>query len=121
MRPAWSEWSTTSLANAIKYSPDGGPVRVRVSREPVHVGARDQEWAVVSIQDVCIGIPSGNLPLVFEHFHRGRNIGTSVDGTGIGLSGAKQLVEQHGGRIEIASEEGRGTLVRVWLPLGEGS
>jgi NtrC-family two-component system sensor histidine kinase KinB len=102
------------LSNAIKYSPDGSAIEVVLAREE-HAGAA---WAVLTVQDHGIGIPAADLPRIFERFRRGRNVADRVPGTGIGLSGVKRTVEQHGGTIRIASQEGRGTTVTVRLPLG---
>lgn len=74
-------------------------------------------WAIVSVQDRGIGIPPEDLPHIFERFHRGRNVGRETLGTGVGLSGARQIVEQHGGTLEVASEEGVGSTFTVRLPL----
>jgi signal transduction histidine kinase len=74
-------------------------------------------WALVSVEDRGIGIPQEDLPHIFERFHRGRNVGCERLGTGIGLSGAKQIVEKHGGTIEVTSEEGAGSTFTVRLPL----
>jgi signal transduction histidine kinase len=64
-----------------------------------------------------MGIPSKDLPYVFDHYHRGENVAEIISGTGIGLSGAKQIVEQHGGAISVVSSEGDGSTFTVRLPL----
>ena len=104
------------LENAIKYSADG---------DEVVVGARVEErgaerWAAITISDRGIGIPAADLPHVFERFHRGSNVSREIAGSGIGLSGARQIVEQHGGTIEIQSTEGEGSAFTVRLPLDGG-
>jgi signal transduction histidine kinase len=100
------------LTNAIKYSPQGGPVRIQVER-----GADDaMPHALLMVQDEGIGIPAGDLSQIFERYRRGRNVG-KIAGTGIGLTGAKQIVERHGGAIDVASTEGAGTRVTISLPL----
>lgn len=101
------------LANALKYSPVGEPVTVRISQEDNSGSA----WAVLKVQDRGIGIPAAELPLIFEPFHRARNVTSSVRGTGLGLWGCRTIVEQHGGAITITSGEGDGTTVKVRLPL----
>jgi signal transduction histidine kinase len=103
------------IANAIKFSPEGGDVRVTVTREPQAGG--DGAWAVVRVQDRGVGIPAADLPHVFERFYRGTNVAGRITGTGIGLATARQIVEQHGGRIDVASDEGRGSTFSVRLPL----
>ncbi|MDQ2655611.1 MAG: ATP-binding protein [Chloroflexota bacterium] len=101
------------LANAIKYSPAGGVVTVRVSRE----GQGANAVGIVTISDAGMGIPADDLPHIFERFHRGRNVQGRIAGTGLGLWGSHRIVERHGGTIEIASIEGNGTTVTVRLPL----
>jgi signal transduction histidine kinase len=97
------------LLNAIKYSPDGGDVAVTV--------VRDGGWAVMAVRDSGMGIPAADLPRIFERFHRGANVTRKISGTGIGLAGSKQIVEQHGGSIEVDSREGGGSTFTVRLPL----
>jgi PAS domain S-box-containing protein len=97
------------LSNAVKYSPDGGAVVVRVGR--------DDGWAVLSVQDQGIGIPAADLPQLFERYHRARNVVGRMRGAGIGLTGARQIVEQHGGTIAVESREGIGSTFTVRLPL----
>jgi PAS domain S-box-containing protein len=99
------------LSNAVKYSPDGGEIVVTVGRE---AGARGMA-AVVKVSDPGVGIPATDLPYIFERFHRARNVLGRFGGTGIGLAGARQIVQEHGGRIEVQSEEGRGTTFTVHL------
>ena len=100
------------LGNAVKYSPLGGDVVVRIEREV----DEDGDWAVLSVIDAGLGIPSEDLPRVFEPFHRGGNVGR-IGGTGIGLFGARRIVEQHGGTISANSAEGKGATFTVRLPL----
>jgi signal transduction histidine kinase len=97
------------LSNAIKYSPLGGDVCV-------HLGTQGR-WAVLTVQDHGVGIPAADLPHVFERFHRAANVAGHIKGTGLGLAGARHIVEQHGGSIELESQEGLGTTVTVTLPL----
>jgi len=105
---------TNLLANAVKYSPAGGSVRVGVGWE---VDDGCTEWAWLMVEDEGIGIPEADLHRVFERFHRGANVGP-IWGTGIGLALVRQVVEQHGGTIAITSTEGAGTAVTLRLPLG---
>jgi signal transduction histidine kinase len=101
------------LSNAIKYSPHGGEVRVTVGKEPGPTGP----WAVVAVRDAGLGIPAADLPRVFERFHRGGNVVGRIGGTGIGLAGARSIVERHGGTISVESQEGAGSAFTVRLPL----
>jgi len=97
------------LSNAIKYSAIPGEVDVVVRRE--------DDWAVLSVRDRGVGIPAGDLPKVFERFYRGRNVTDRVRGSGIGLAGARAIVEQHGGTIAVESREGEGSTFTVRLPV----
>jgi signal transduction histidine kinase len=99
------------LSNAIKYSPKGGEVVVSLAR----IGPDGEAWAELRVTDHGIGINEADLPHVFDRFFRGRNVGLEMSGSGIGLAGVKQIVEQHGGSISIESEEGQGTTVTVLL------
>jgi signal transduction histidine kinase len=99
------------VANAVKYSPDGGEISVQIERlEP-------EGWAVLQVSDQGIGIPDADLPRIFEGAHRGGNVVGRINGTGMGLPSVRQTVEQHGGTVAVESWEGRGTTVMVWLPL----
>lgn len=100
------------LDNAVRYTPEGGRVRVDVSA--------DNGTAVLTVADSGIGIPSRDLPRIFERFYRvDRARSRDTGGTGLGLSIARHVAQQHGGRIEAHSELGRGTTFRVRLPLVE--
>lgn len=97
------------LANAVKYSPAGGKITVVVKEEG--------HWAIVAVHDEGIGIPAADLPHIFERFHRASNVPGQVEGTGIGLASAYQIVAQHGGAITVTSTEGAGSIFTVRLPL----
>lgn len=101
------------MSNAVKYSPAGGRITVTVDR--IEDGAETR--AVLSVSDRGIGIPADDLPSIFERFHRGINVEGSISGTGIGLTAVRRIVEQHGGVIEVRSEEGAGSTFTVLLPL----
>jgi heavy metal sensor kinase len=97
------------LDNAIKYTPGGGNVEVRVEAQD---GA-----AVVTVHDTGEGIPPEQLPRVFDRFYRvDKARSRSEGGTGLGLSIAQSIAVAHGGRIELASTLGQGTTCTVWLP-----
>lgn len=97
------------IGNAVKYSPDGGEIIVRL--------ARDGDAALLSVRDTGMGIPADDLPHIFDRFYRGANAITTTSGTGIGLSTARQIVERHGGAITAASIEGKGSTFVIRLPL----
>jgi len=103
------------ISNAIKYSPGGGRITVRLSRQRDDAG---DDWAVIEVADEGIGIPATDLPHIFEHYRRGANVQDRIVGSGIGLAGVRQVVEQHGGTAIVRSKEGRGTTIRLRLPVG---
>ena len=79
----------------------------------------DHAWAVVAVTDHGIGVRAADLPRLFERFHRGSNVTGRIAGAGIGLAGAKQIVEQHGGTIAATSVEGAGTTLTLRLPIAD--
>jgi two-component system OmpR family sensor kinase len=100
------------LANAVKYTPQGGIVFVAIKK----VGEQVQ----TVIEDTGPGIPAKDLPHIFERFYRGDKARTrSSDGSsfGLGLSIAYWIIKNHNGRIEVKSKEGSGTTFSIWLPL----
>jgi signal transduction histidine kinase len=103
------------LSNAVKYSPAGGDVCVTVGCE-TDAGRR---WAAIRVTDQGIGIPAEDIPHVFEAFRRAGNVAGVVRGTGLGLAGAREVVEQHGGRIGVESREGHGSTFTVHIPLDD--
>ena len=94
------------LSNAVKYSPVSGKISFEVD-------CTNQDLTF-QIKDQGIGIPSEDQPRLFEPFFRAKNVG-SVSGTGLGLSIVKRLVELHGGRVEVHSQVGLGTIFTVIL------
>jgi len=99
------------LANAIKYSPQGGSITARLAI----CGA----GALLAIEDCGIGIDDQDLAHVFDRFHRGVNVPHAVPGSGLGLTSVKQIVDQHGGTVTVENRAGGGATVSVWLPLEE--
>ena len=98
------------VENAVKYSPDGGEVHVKVQCE--------NGQAYLLVCDNGIGIPAEDLPHVFDRFYRGRNVDDRrFAGMGLGLFICRGIVEQHGGRIWATRNERRGTTMHVLLPL----
>jgi len=95
------------LSNALKYSPNSEVVYFQV-----HRGAKQTVFEVI---DQGIGIPSAEIPHLYESFHRASNVG-NIPGTGLGLSIVKKSVEMHGGSIDVVSEAGLGTRFTVTLP-----
>jgi hypothetical protein len=95
------------LGNAIKFTPEGGRVRLRV--------ARSGDEVLVSVADNGIGISRSDLPHVFERFWRSQD--SKEKGAGLGLSIAYGIIEAHGGRIWAESELGVGTKMTFALPV----
>jgi signal transduction histidine kinase len=97
------------LSNALRYTDAGGRVRL-------HVGRRGG-YAVVEVSDTGIGIAEDELRRVFDRFWRSdRSRSRATGGSGIGLAVVRELVEAHGGEVDVESALGRGTLFRVMLP-----
>jgi PAS domain S-box-containing protein len=102
------------LSNAIKYSPAGGAVRLEVES----FQREGATWARLRVTDVGIGVTEKDRATIFEWFARGRNARKSgISGIGIGLAGVRNIVEQHGGSISVASVESKGSTFMVELPL----
>jgi two-component system sensor histidine kinase GlrK len=100
------------LSNALKFSPEGGVVKVQMKPDP-QAGVLE-----VTVSDTGPGIVPEDLPHIFERFYQGRTKGKrTAGGSGLGLALAKKVVEAHGGRIWIESEKGKGATVRFILRL----
>lgn len=98
------------IDNAIKYTPQGGSIIVRLLR-------RDA-LAHIEVQDTGYGIPADSLPKLFQEFYRVHTKDTEhIEGTGLGLSLVKAVITAHRGRIWVESEEGKGSTFFVELPL----
>lgn len=98
------------VGNAVKFSPENGVVEVGVS------AAQDGGEVLFQVRDHGPGIPAGEQPLVFHKYYRAAGVRDRVDGAGLGLSIAKEIVEAHGGRIWLESEPGRGCAFFFTLP-----
>jgi len=117
------------LHNAVKFTPDGGEIRVEAraisvggdhgdASGGVPAGHPPGEWLLVSVADSGVGVPPQDLPRIFERFYKVDRARTrNSSGTGLGLAIAKHLVEGHGGRIWADSEEGRGSTFSFTLPV----
>lgn len=98
--------------NAIKFTPQGGKVRVSVQRQDEHLA--------ISVSDTGIGIPSEEIPRIFERFYRVPQPDRQVPGTGLGLAIVKEIAAIYGGTVQVESELGRGTTFTVLLPTADG-
>ena len=97
------------LINAIKFSPDGGTVIVRIREDPGQVN--------VDVSDTGIGIPADKLDRLFDRFYRAsESEDKPIAGTGLGLSIVKAIVEAHGGQVAVESQEGQGSTFSFSLP-----
>ncbi|MGL4553266.1 MAG: sensor histidine kinase, partial [Gemmataceae bacterium] len=107
---------TNLLNNAAKYTPEGGRVEVRATREGAGPG---QECVVVRVRDTGVGVSPELLPGLFDLFaQESRSLERSRDGLGIGLALVRALVELHGGTVAVHSDGvGRGTEFTVRLPV----
>ena len=98
------------LSNAVKYTPSGGHIRLSACAVP---GNRVR----ITVEDDGVGIPAADVPRLFERFYRvDKARSRAAGGTGLGLAIAKEIVEQHEGKIALASEYGKGTTVTITLP-----
>jgi signal transduction histidine kinase len=98
------------VSNALRYTPDGGTIALRA--ETMQEGVR------ISVSDTGAGIPADDLPFIFDRFWKGNPARTREGGvgSGLGLAIARQLVQAHGGRINVASKPGQGTTFIIELP-----
>src|SRR5215470_4672546 len=96
------------LSNAVKFTPEGGQVDVRAS-------LRDQDL-VVLVADTGVGVPAEDRERIFDSFQQGARPSGQVEGTGLGLTLSKRILELHGGRIWVESEPGQGSTFGIALP-----
>ena len=106
----WEKVVSNLLSNALKFT-FAGEIAVSLRGLPKH--------AELVVRDTGVGIPSDELPHVFERFHRVRDSrGRTHEGAGIGLALVDELVRRHHGRVRVASTVGEGTTFTVWMPAG---
>ena len=103
------------LSNALKYTPDGGTIRLRLT---VNSSSAGPQYVEIKVKDTGPGIPSSVIPSLFDRFQQGpTKTETGQSGTGIGLALVKALVDQHHGHIRVESEVGFGSEFIVTLPV----
>jgi signal transduction histidine kinase/CheY-like chemotaxis protein len=100
------------LSNAVKFTPEGGRVDVRAF-------IRDREL-VVLVADTGVGVPAEDRERIFDSFQQGTRSSGQVEGTGLGLTLSKRILELHGGRIWVDSEAGQGSTFGFAVPAGSG-
>jgi signal transduction histidine kinase len=98
------------IANAVKYNPPGTSITVTIS--PI-----EQHLMIITVADDGIGMDNETLGNLFQRYYRGTNTSHSSNGTGLGMAITKQLVQLHGGSINVKSTPQRGTIVRIILPI----
>ena len=101
---------TNLVINAINYTAPGGRITTRLS----HFRDVTGDLALVEVEDTGVGITEEHLPHIFQPFYR---IPSEVEGSGLGLSISKEIIELHGGEIDVASQFGVGTTFCFWLPM----
>ncbi len=97
------------LENAARYSPPGTPITIMCRRPEGRVE--------FEVEDRGPGINPHDLPHIFDKFYRGRHLGMSTKGSGMGLAIARAILTAHGGGIEARSTLGKGSNFRVWVPM----
>lgn len=97
------------VSNAIKYTPEGGQISIDLHEE--------NHNAIIQIRDTGYGIPTEELPYIFERYRRVSKHKHLASGTGLGLAVSKAIVDAHNGQITVASEEGQGSTFTLQLPL----
>lgn len=103
-----TEMFSNLIDNAVKYNKHNGSIDIKLSHQ-------DNE-AVVSVKDSGIGISSEKINMIFDRFYRTDESRGVTEGSGLGLSIVKAIIERHGGRIEVKSEPGKGSSFIVYLP-----
>jgi signal transduction histidine kinase len=93
--------------NAIKYTPAEGKVFIDAKL--------DQKEVLISVSDTGYGIPENEIPYIFDEFYRAKNVATNIEGTGIGLSLVKAIIDRHNGKILVNSNLDKGTTFKVWF------
>jgi signal transduction histidine kinase/ligand-binding sensor domain-containing protein/DNA-binding NarL/FixJ family response regulator len=123
---------TNVLSNAFKFTPEGGVVEILINPKPsfnsslptrlagLTKGGKEGGYFEISIRDTGIGIPEHQIDKIFDRFYQVDGSHTrEQEGTGIGLALTKELAELHSGIIDVESEEGKGTVFKLYFPLGK--
>ena len=119
------------LSNALKFTPEGGSVEcgIRIAECEKSIFSKRQsailktelmEFVEIWVKNTGVGISQDALPQIFDRFSQADTSSTrAFEGTGIGLALVKELVELHYGAITVTSQEGKGTLFSIFMPLGK--
>jgi len=108
------------LSNALKYTPDGGSIKVRLSKsaECVDIKTSGKGCVRIDVQDTGVGIPEADLANLFKKFYQAQNKPlVNEKGSGLGLALVKHVAEAHGGRVSVASQVGVGSTFTLLLPV----
>ncbi|MAU12737.1 MAG: hypothetical protein CL607_23140 [Anaerolineaceae bacterium] len=97
------------VSNAIKYSEDGSEIKIIMEAE--------DNWISIHVEDEGAGIPEYELPHLFEPFYRAKQPREDIEGSGLGLSIVKEVVERHRGRVAVQSEVGKGSKFSIFFPM----
>lgn len=122
LQPIWADEDRLAdiignlISNAIKYSPDGGEVRIQAQ-------AGNDGFIHLSVKDYGVGITQHEQERLFQLFYRGENASDTAQGYGLGLYFCYQLIQAHGGKIQVDSsgQSGNGTTFHLYLPVDHGS
>jgi signal transduction histidine kinase len=101
------------VSNALRHTPDGGTISLAAKK-------LDDSHLVMTVQDTGSGIPTEDLPHVFERFFRGDRVRQRNGSSGLGLAIARSIVDAHKGTITAESQEGQGTTFKIVLPINVG-
>lgn len=114
------------ISNAVKYSPNGGKIQVAVQRNKENDGVdakkKDMPFPTVTIvvKDMGLGMTPEQVKKIYEKFWRADASNKAIEGTGLGMSIVKYIVESHEGEVQVESDYGKGTIVKIRLPQKEG-
>jgi signal transduction histidine kinase len=121
-RERMSQVFSNLLSNALKYTPDNGSITVTVQHllhyDPSFFG--ENGCVKIDVADTGVGIPKEDLQKLFSKFFQAKNVPhVNEKGSGLGLALVKHVTEAHGGKVDVSSEVGKGSIFSVVLPAGK--